>query len=93
MEHMNYAGLRALKLPIGSGVVESAVRRLINLRFKSAGQFWLEENLEPLMYLRAIVESGRWESFIVAWMKGSHWLERGGDFNGRVPVTSSLAAA
>ena len=93
LEHMNYAGLRALNLPIGSGVVESAVRRVINLRFKSAGQFWLEENLGPLMYLRAIVKSGRWESFMVSWLEGRHWLERGGDFNGRVPVTSSREAA
>jgi len=34
LDHMRYAELRADKVPIGSGVVESAVRRVLNLRFK-----------------------------------------------------------
>src|SRR5215813_1143891 len=34
---MAYAKLMAMKLPIGSGAIESAVRRVINLRLKGAG--------------------------------------------------------
>jgi hypothetical protein len=31
-----------MKLPVGSGQVESAVRRVVNLRFKAPGSFWKE---------------------------------------------------
>src|SRR6267378_3304458 len=34
---MRYVALEARKLPIGSGQVESAVRRVVNLRFKAPG--------------------------------------------------------
>jgi hypothetical protein len=34
---MRYAALEAPKLPIGSGQVESVVRRVGNLRFKAPG--------------------------------------------------------
>lgn len=61
LPHMQYAVLRARKLPIGSGIVESAVRRVINLRFKGASIFWKVEHLEPLLFLRAIWKSGWWE--------------------------------
>src|SRR5207244_7186645 len=37
---MRYVTLEACKLPIGSGQVESAVRRVVNLRFKAPGSFW-----------------------------------------------------
>jgi len=33
---MDYAGIAAQKLPIGTGAIESAVRRVINLRLKGA---------------------------------------------------------
>ncbi len=33
---MAYAKIKELKLPIGSGAVESAIRRVINLRLKGA---------------------------------------------------------
>lgn len=61
LPHMDYAGLKARRLPIGSGIVESAVRRVNNLRFKGASIFWKEENLEPLLFLRAVWKSGWWE--------------------------------
>jgi hypothetical protein len=71
---MRYAALRAAKVPIGSGVVESTVRRVINLRFKSASQCWCEERLEELMYLRAILKSGRWDDAMEAQLEGRHFL-------------------
>lgn len=60
-ELMHYARLRHLGLPIGSGSVESAIRRVINLRIKSPGMFWCEENVERVMYLRAQILSGGWD--------------------------------
>jgi hypothetical protein len=61
---MKYAEVKARKLPIGSGQVESAVRRVINLRFKSPGSFWNVETAESLMHLRAMYKAGRWEEMM-----------------------------
>lgn len=77
-DHTGYAAHRAAKRPIGSGVVESAVRRLINLRFKSASMCWHEDHVAPLLYLRAIIKAGRWEDFMTAMLDGRHWLQAGG---------------
>ena len=57
---MKYAECRNQKLPIGSGIVESGIRRVINLRFKCPSAFWNIENLEPLFFLRAAFLGGRW---------------------------------
>jgi hypothetical protein len=48
-------------LPIGSGGIESAIRRVVNLRLKGNGQMWLEENAEGMILLRAAALTGRWE--------------------------------
>lgn len=61
---MNYAELDKMKLPVGSGQVESAVRRVINLRFKSPGSFWNEKTVNGLMHLRAYFKAGRWDELI-----------------------------
>lgn len=77
---LRYSELRSLKVPIGSGIVESTVRRVVNLRFKSASQCWCEETakgdrrLEGLMYLRAILKSGRWDDAMAAHLAGRHFL-------------------
>lgn len=49
-----------LKLPIGSKGVESAIRRVVNLRLKGPGLFGLRENAEALLMLRSYFKSGRW---------------------------------
>lgn len=59
-DRMAYVDFRKRKLVCGSGIVESAVRRVINLRFKNASTFWLPENLERLYFLRCSALSGRW---------------------------------
>jgi hypothetical protein len=75
LELMRYAEVRERKLSIGSGVVESAVRRLINLRFKAASICWKTEHLAPLLELRAIAKSGRWDQFFSAQLRHAHYLE------------------
>jgi hypothetical protein len=92
LQHMPYAELKAEKLPIGSGIVESAVRRIINLRFKSASMCWRPDHLRPLLYLRAILKSGRWDTFMTAWLAGKHWLEPGIGASQRVPSPMAMAA-
>jgi hypothetical protein len=62
--HLDYARFRRRGLPIGSGAVESAIRRVINLRIKGAGLLWEEENAEAMVVLRAAALSGRWEELL-----------------------------
>src|SRR5262245_58155349 len=61
---MRYVTLRMCKLPIGSGQVESAVRRAVNLRFKAPGSFWREPTVSGLMHLRAAFKAGRWDEIM-----------------------------
>ncbi len=61
---MDYKRFRSLKIPIGSGAVESCVRRLVNLRLKGNGIFWREDCAEDVLLLRARLLSGTWNSFI-----------------------------
>lgn len=58
---MQYAKLKKEGLPIGSGAVESAIRRVINLRLKGAGIFWKRENAEVMLLMRSYYKAGRWE--------------------------------
>jgi hypothetical protein len=60
-KRLDYQSLREESRPIGSGVVESGIRRVINLRFKSPSSFWYPENVEKLIFMRGIALSGRWE--------------------------------
>ena len=61
---MAYAQLDEDHLPVGSGPVESAVRRVINLRFKAPGTFWNEDTVSGLMHLRACFKAGRWDEMM-----------------------------
>jgi hypothetical protein len=58
--HLDYATYRRRGLPMGSGAIESAIRRVINLRLKGNSIFWEEENAEAMLVLRGLVLSGRW---------------------------------
>jgi hypothetical protein len=46
-------------LPTGSGTVESAIRRVINLRIKGTGLFWKKDNAENIILLRSLVLTGK----------------------------------
>jgi hypothetical protein len=58
---MDYSRSRAHNTPIGSGAIESAVRRVINLRVKSNAVYWLRDNAETMIRLRAWIKAGRAE--------------------------------
>jgi hypothetical protein len=59
--HLRYDWFGYRGRPRGSGAVESAIRRVINLRLKGNGIYWREENAEALLVLRAAALTGRWE--------------------------------
>lgn len=58
---LDYAAFRRRGVPLGSGAIESAVRRVVNLRLKGNGITWYEGNAEALLVLRAAALSGRWQ--------------------------------
>jgi hypothetical protein len=60
-ERMRYAEYRAAGYPIGSGVVESACKRLIGARLKGAGMCWGKLGAQGVLTLRAELLSNRWE--------------------------------
>ncbi len=66
---MHYKEMDKSNRPCGSGAVESAIRRVINLRLKSCGTFWKEEKLEIMIYLRAQLLYGRWVYLYINWLK------------------------
>ena len=45
---------------LGSGIVESAIRRIVNLRLKGAGIFWKLANLNGMLHLRCHLLAGGW---------------------------------
>jgi len=57
---MAYAKLIAMKLPIGSGAMESTVRRVVNLRLKGPSLFWCRTSAEAILLLRSYYKAGRW---------------------------------
>lgn len=59
--HMKYGQFRKRGVAIGSGAIESAVRRVVNLRLKGNGILWEVENAEAMLALRAAALTGRWE--------------------------------
>jgi hypothetical protein len=58
---LNYAKARRAKMPIGSGTMESAIRRVVNLRLKGPGIFWHEDHAEQMLLLRTYYKSKRWQ--------------------------------
>jgi hypothetical protein len=63
-ERLRYNRFRRRGVPMGSGVIESTIRRVINLRLKGSGISWTQDNAEAVFELRAAVVSGRWEEIL-----------------------------
>jgi len=59
--HLDYARFRRRGVPLGSGAIESAIRRVINLRLKGNSISWYQENAEGMLVLRCLVLSNRWD--------------------------------
>ena len=57
---MDYARIAALKLPIGSGAIESTIRRVVNLRLKGASIYWHKKSAEAVLLLRSYYKAERW---------------------------------
>jgi len=65
-EHMCYDKLRALGLPIGSGMVESTCKWLIQRRFKGVGMRSSEEAFNKLLHLRLAWVNGEFDGLFAS---------------------------
>ena len=72
--HMVYDRIAQLNLPIGSGAIESAIRRVVNLRLKGPAIFWCKQNAGAILMLRAFYKAGRWRQFISMALSPIHAL-------------------
>jgi hypothetical protein len=68
---MQYAALKKAGVPIGSGAVESAMRRIVNLRLKGNGIFWRKDNAEHVLLLRCYAKAGRWADLLPLALRSS----------------------
>jgi len=58
---MQYPCFRAQGWPIGSGSVESGNKLVVEARLKGAGMHWAGKNVNPMLSLRNIICSDRWQ--------------------------------
>jgi len=62
-DHIQYEHFKAAGLPIGSGLVESACKWLIQQRFKGVGMRWSEPGFNHLLHLRLAWVNQRFDRF------------------------------
>jgi hypothetical protein len=60
-DHMQYPRYRAQHLPIGSGAMESGNKVVVEARLKGAGMHWAIPHVNPMLTLRNIFCSERWQ--------------------------------
>jgi hypothetical protein len=65
-DQMQYPTYQAEGWPIGSGIVESANKLVVEDRLKGSGMRWAPEHVNPLLGLRNIVFNDRWDE---AWLQ------------------------
>jgi hypothetical protein len=61
LEQIQYAAFQEHGYPIGSGMVESGNKLVVEARLKGAGMHWERRNLNPMLALRGLVCSRSWE--------------------------------
>ena len=59
----DYPRALALGLPIGSGMIESGHRHVLQARLKKAGAAWLPNNADALAHLRVLKANQLGQSF------------------------------
>ena len=65
-DHIDYALFKDLGLPIGSGLIESAVKWLIQQRFKCVGMRWSESGFDNLLELRVAWANDRFDDLFAS---------------------------
>ena len=70
-EQLDYAGALATGLPIGSGLIESGHRHVVQARLKKSGAWWKESHARDMVGLRVLRANGDWETY---WRAFPHHL-------------------
>ncbi|MBK8794132.1 MAG: ISKra4 family transposase [Holophaga sp.] len=58
---MQYPEFQAQGWPIGSGIVESANKLVVEARLKGSGMHWADKHVNPMLALRNVICSDRWK--------------------------------
>ena len=58
---MQYPTFQRQGWPIGSGIVESGNKLVVEARLKGSGMHWAEEHINPMLAIRNILCSERWK--------------------------------
>ncbi len=61
LPQLQYPTFRAAGYPIGSGIVESANKVVVEDRLKGSGMHWAPRHVDPLLALRTAVCADRWD--------------------------------
>ena len=71
---MQYQKRRQANLPEDSGAIESAIRRVVNLRMKSNAKYWKEDHAEAMLTLRSHLKTNRLDRLLRWWRRRrSRW--------------------
>lgn len=62
LDALDYPGALALGLPIGSGMIESGHRHVLQARLKKAGTAWLHDHADQIAHLRVLRANNQWSS-------------------------------
>jgi hypothetical protein len=60
LAQLQYPTIRAAGYPIGSGIVESANKVVVEDRLKGSGMHWAPTSVDPMLALRTVVCADRW---------------------------------
>ena len=58
---MDYAQYLRNGWPIASGVMEAACKTLVTQRLKQSGMAWTQAGGQPILTLRSLIQSNRWQ--------------------------------
>lgn len=72
---MDYPTFQSAGWPIGSGIVESANKVVVEARLKGAGMHWSRASVNPMLALRNAVCNDRWAE---AWKQSAVHVRRAG---------------
>jgi hypothetical protein len=67
-QQMQYPDYQEQGWPIGSGMVESANKHVVQARLKGAGMHWAPEHVNPMLALRGAERNERWPQ---AWQQST----------------------
>jgi hypothetical protein len=60
---LDYPRALRLGLPVGSGLIESGHRHVLQARLKKAGTAWLRDHADQIAHLRVLRANRQWQSF------------------------------